>query len=35
VVGGAGTAVDGTTMELLEGSDTNAAAEVDVTGNAG
>jgi hypothetical protein len=33
VVGGAGTAVDGTTVELLEGTDTNAAAEVDVAGN--
>jgi hypothetical protein len=33
VVGGAGTAVDGTTVELLKSTDTDAAAEVDVAGN--
>jgi hypothetical protein len=33
VVGGAGTAVDGTTVELLKSTNTDAAAEVDVAGN--
>ena len=33
VVRGAGTAVDRTTVELLQGTNTNAAAEVDVAGN--
>ena len=35
VVGGAGTAVSRTTVELLESTDTDAAAEVDVAGNGG
>lgn len=33
MVGGAGTAVDGTTVELLKSTDTDSAAEVNVAGN--
>ena len=35
VVGGAGTAVLGTTVELLQGTDTDTATEVDVAGDGG
>ena len=35
VVGRAGTAVLGTTVDLLQGTDTDTATEVDVAGNAG
>ena len=35
VVGGAGTAVLGTTVDLLQSTNTDTATEVDVAGNAG
>jgi hypothetical protein len=35
VVGGAGATVDGATVHLLQGTDTDAAAKVDVAGNGG